>query len=92
MASEPLPTPHLRSVQKEIPMGNKVQATTSFVKAVGGREELVHAGDIFDDSHEIVRNTPADWWKPLHVRFEVESATSAPGEKRAAHVKKETAK
>lgn len=67
-------------------MGNLVQATTSFAVGIKGTEHIVHQGEVFDDSHEIVRATQGNW-VALRVRGEVESATAAPGEKRNASVK-----
>lgn len=55
-----------------------VQANTSFFSGT----EQVQAGEVFDDSHEIVRKTPAEWWIPLKVRGVVEEATAKPGAKR----------
>jgi hypothetical protein len=64
-----------------------VRCNTGFVRGA----ESVHEGDIFDDSHELVRKTPTEWWSPLHVRGQVEEATAAPGKKRAVKIKADTA-
>lgn len=70
-------------------MGNLLRAKTSFFANVKGTEVQVSAGEIFDDSHELVKRTPADWWEPLQVSGQTEQATAAPGEKRAARVRPE---
>lgn len=70
-----------------------VQAQTGFITKYRGVDETVVEGEIFDDSHPIVRGTPDEWWKPIAIRFaEVEQATAAPGEKRRAGVRKSSPK
>lgn len=59
-----------------------VRCRTSFTKGTKTGEETVLAGEVFDDSHELVRGTPAEYWEPLQVRGAVEEATAVPGKKR----------
>lgn len=69
-------------------MGNMVVAQEPFVGSLAdGTEVLVREGDIFDSEHELVKRTPAEWWKAVEVRFAVETATAAPGETRNARIK-----
>lgn len=64
-----------------------VRCRTGFAKG----DDLVFAGDVFDDSHDYVTSTPADWWEPLAVRGAVEEATAVPGKKRTTRTKAEEA-
>ena len=64
-----------------------VQAREGFIKTLHGTEYVVRIGDIVDDSHEVVRTTPADWWQPVAMRFRTEEATAAPGAKRKVAIK-----
>ena len=59
-----------------------VRCRSGFIKGTGDGDQTVVAGEIFDDSHPFVRETPADWWEPLTVRGAVEEATATPGKKR----------
>ena len=68
-------------------MGNMVVAQEPFAASLDGVEVLIRAGDIFDSDHELVKRTPAEWWKSIEVRFAVEAASASPGEKRAARVR-----
>lgn len=64
-----------------------VRCRTSFIRGTETGEEMVGAGEVFDDSHEIVRKTPAEYWEPLQVRGAVEEATAVPGKKRTTRAK-----
>ncbi len=55
-----------------------VRCITGFTR--GG--DVVPTGEILDDSHPLVKTTPAEWWEPLNVRAAVEEATAKPGAKR----------
>lgn len=67
----------------------QVQATEDFYTEITGVSVWVHKDEILDADHDIVRNTPAEWWKPLANReIPVEEATAKPGAKRATAVKK----
>ena len=68
-------------------MGKLVRARTGFIADVDGADITVKPGEVFDSSHALVKRTPEDWWDPLEVTGQVESATAAPGERRAARVK-----
>lgn len=65
-----------------------VQARNSFKTGVTGEDVIIHAGDIVEDSHPIVRGTPEDYWQPVEARSIVEQATAKPGVKRKAAVPK----
>ena len=68
-------------------MGKAVQAKDTFIIGYQGADVRIDAGDILDSDHEIVRNTPDDWWADLAFRFPVEEATAKPGVKRATKAK-----
>lgn len=68
-------------------MGQMMKAIEGFFAG----DEFVAAGEILDSSHSLVRNHP-EFFQPLVARFDVEAATAAPGEKRAASVKPSAAK
>ena len=61
------------------------QAVESFVTMLDGEPTQVSAGDLVHPDHPILRGRP-ELFRPAkgHVRFDVEQATSAPGEKRGS--------
>ena len=72
-------------------MAGMVQAIDGFICKYNGEDVTIRAGDILDDTHQIVKTTPADWWRPLKSRFAVEEATAKPGRKRAAAIPSDAA-
>lgn len=59
-----------------------LEATTSFVALVDGKEYIVHQGRThLQANHPLVAINP-DNFKPVPLTFGVEQATEAPGEKR----------
>lgn len=55
-----------------------VRCRTPFAKG----DDIIGAGEVFEDTHTYVTSTPADWWEPLQVHAAVEEATATPGKKR----------
>ena len=68
-------------------MSEMMEAIESFVTTLNGQEYVVKAGEVLSSDHIVVRKMPAEWFRPLKGKFEVEAASAAPGEKRAARVK-----
>lgn len=42
-----------------------VRCIINFSTSIRGSEEEVHAGDVLDETHELVTSTPAAWWTPV---------------------------
>lgn len=59
------------------------QAKESFVTMLNGEPQQVSAGDLVHPDHPILKGRES-LFRPArdHVRFDVEQATAAPGEKR----------
>ena len=66
------------------------QAKESFGIQLEGEQITVQAGDLVRSGHPILKQAP-DLFEPAggYVRFEVEKATKAPGEKRGSKAKAE---
>lgn len=58
-------------------------ALESFVAEAGGVTFRVARGDLIEDTHPLVKKHPT-LFGPPPVKFRVEAATAAPGEKRGA--------
>jgi hypothetical protein len=57
-------------------------ATVTFYVVIDGKQTMVKKGrDLVRAGHPLLERYP-DNFKPVHVRFDVEQATAAPGEKR----------
>ena len=60
-----------------------MQAKESFVTMLNGEPQQVSAGDLVHPDHPILKGRE-ELFQPArnHIRFDVEQATAAPGEKR----------
>jgi hypothetical protein len=59
-------------------------AKEAFVTMLGGEQISVAEGDLVREGHPLLTKSRMEYFKPAegYVKFDVEAATAAPGEKR----------